>query len=94
MGYKRIKNNVGTKILMAAVSVNNRTRTHASLNMIITMANLNWYMAKRNVTSYIEMILKIAILKKGIGIKSEKLCKQVRDQIVWKQLVDTAQGLL
>ena len=29
----------------------------------------------------IEMILKFAILQKGIGIESEKVCKQVRDQI-------------
>ena len=29
-----------------------------------------------------EMILKIAIItEKGIGIESEKICKQVRDQI-------------
>ena len=33
-------------------------------------------------------------LKKGIGIESEKVCKQVRDQIVWKQVKDTAQSLL
>ena len=32
--------------------------------------------------------------KKGIGIESEKVCKQVRDQIVWKQVEDTAQELL
>ena len=37
------------------------------------------------------MILKI---KKGIGIESEKLCKQVRDQIVGKQIEDTTQWLL
>ena len=30
---------------------------------------------------------------RGIGIKSKKLCKQVRDQIVWKQVEDIAQGL-
>ena len=33
------------------------------------MANLNWYMAKHNVT---RNDFKIAILKKGIGIKNEK----------------------
>ena len=33
-------------------------------------------------------------LKKGIGIKSEKVYKQVRDQIVWKRVEDTAEGLL
>ena len=33
-------------------------------------------------------------IEKGIGIESEKVCKQVRDQIVWKQVEDTAQGLL
>ena len=38
--------------------------------------------------------LKYAILKKGIGIESEKLCIQVRDQIVWKYVENTAQGLL
>ena len=27
-----------------------------------------------------------AILKKGIGIESKKVCKQVRDQMVWKQV--------
>ena len=41
-----------------------------------------------------EMILKICNFKKGIGIESEKLCKQVRVQIVWKQVKDTAQELL
>ena len=40
------------------------------------------------------MILKFAILKKRIGMKSEKVCKQVRDQIVWKQVEDAAQELL
>ena len=35
------------------------------------------------------MIQRIAILKKGIGIKNEKLWKQVRDQIVWKQVEDS-----
>ena len=40
------------------------------------------------------MILKNCNLKKRIGIVSEKVCKQVRDQIVWKQVEDTAQGLL
>ena len=40
------------------------------------------------------MILKNTILKKGIGIKSEKVCKQVRDQIVWKWVEGTAEGLL
>ena len=39
------------------------------------------------------MILKVCNLKKGIEIKSEKVCKQVRDQIVWKQVKDIAQGL-
>ena len=29
----------------------------------------------------LEMIYKFAILKKGIGINSEKVCKQVRDQL-------------
>ena len=37
--------------------------------------------------------LKICNLKKRIGIEIEKVCKQVRDQIVWKQVKDTAQGL-
>ena len=32
------------------------------------------------------MIQKFVILKKGIGIESEKVCKQVRDQMVWKQV--------
>ena len=47
-----------------------------------------------NAFSKLEMILKICNLKKGIGIKSEKLCKQVRDQIVWKLVEDTALRLL
>ena len=38
--------------------------------------------------------LKNLQLKKGIGIEIEKVCKQVRDQIVWKQVEDTSQGLL
>ena len=42
----------------------------------------------------LEMILKICNLKKEIGIKSEKVCKQVRDQILWKMIEGTAQGLL
>ena len=33
---------------------------------------------------------KICNLKKGIGIEGEKLCKQVRNQIAWKQVEDTA----
>ena len=41
-----------------------------------------------------EMIKRFVTLKKGIGMKSEKVCKQVRDQKVWKQVEDTAQGLL
>ena len=36
------------------------------------------------------MILKICNLRKGIGSKVKKVCKQVRDQIVWKQVEDTA----
>ena len=40
------------------------------------------------------MILKICNFKKGIGIKGEQLCNQVRDQIAWKQVEDTAQRLL
>ena len=30
----------------------------------------------------------------GTGIESEKVCKQVKDQIVWKQVEDAAQALL
>ena len=40
------------------------------------------------------MILKFVVLKKVIGIGSENVYKQVRDQIVWKQVEDIAQGLL
>ena len=36
----------------------------------------------------------IAFLKKGMGIESEKYTNKFRDQIVWKQVEDTAQGLL
>ena len=35
---------------------------------------------------------KFALLKKGIGIESERVCKKGRDQIVWKQVEDVAQG--
>ena len=42
----------------------------------------------------LEMSKKLAILKKGIGIESENVCNQVRGQIVWKQVEDTAKGLL
>ena len=45
----------------------------------------------------LEIILKICNLKKGIGIEGEKtmqICKQIRNQIAWKQVEDTAQGLL
>ena len=44
----------------------------------------------------LEMIFKKIALnfKKGIGTKSEKVCKQVRGQIAWKQVEDIAQGLL
>ena len=34
---------------------------------------------------------KTSILKKGIGIESEKVCEQVRDKKVWKQVKDGAQ---
>ena len=41
------------------------------------------------------MILKSCNFKREyIGIESEKLCKQVRDQVVWKHVEDTAQELL
>ena len=40
------------------------------------------------------MILKTCDLKKEIGIKSEKSMHKVRDQIVWKQVEDTVQGVL
>ena len=33
-----------------------------------------------------EVILKICNFKRGIGIKSEKVCKQVRDQMDQKQV--------
>ena len=32
---------------------------------------------------------KFSILKRGIGVKSEKVCKQVRD--TWKQIKDGVQ---
>ena len=32
------------------------------------------------------MIEKILFLKKGIGIESKKVCKQVRDQKVWNRV--------
>ena len=35
------------------------------------------------VLSIIEMILKFATLKREIGIESQKVCEQVRDQILW-----------
>ena len=42
----------------------------------------------------LKMILKICNFKKQIGIESEKVRKQVKDQMVWKQVEDTAQGLI
>ena len=30
--------------------------------------------------------------KKGKGSKVKKVCRQVRDQMVWKEIEDTAQG--
>ena len=42
----------------------------------------------------LEMIFKNAILKKEWGSKVNKVCKQFVNQIVWKQVEDTAQGLL
>ena len=44
----------------------------------------------RNDLKYLQFLKK----EYQIGSKSEKVCKQVRDQIVWKQVEDTAQGLL
>ena len=48
--------------------------------------------------SYFQQIINVfkksAILKKGIGIESENVCKQDRDQIARKHVGDTAQGLL
>ena len=38
--------------------------------------------------------LKICNLKWEQRSKVNKVCKQVRDQIVWKQVKDTAQALL
>ena len=29
-----------------------------------------------------------------MGLKMKKVCKQIRDQMVWKQVEDTAEGLL
>ena len=92
MGYKRIKNNAGTKILMVAVLVNKQNKNTCKSKYEITMANLNWYMAKHNVTrnDYKNCIFK----KREQGSKVKKLCTQVRDQIVTKEIEDTAQGLL
>ena len=42
----------------------------------------------------LEIIQKICNFKEGIGIESEKVCKQIRDQIIRKQVKETAQGLL
>ena len=42
---------------------------------------------------YILESSKICNLKKREqGLKVKEVCKQVRDQIVWKQFEDTAQG--
>ena len=38
--------------------------------------------------------LGMSRLPAGLCAPSFKVCKQVRDQIVWKQVQDTAQGLL
>ena len=41
------------------------------------------------------IVKKLSILKKGIGIESEKVSKQVLEiKKVWKQVKDGAQGLL
>ena len=37
---------------------------------------------------------KLQFIKREYGSKVKKLCKKVRDQIVWKQVEDTALGLL
>ena len=42
----------------------------------------------------LEMILKICNVKKRNRDQMGKVCNQVRYQIVWKQVEDTAQGLL
>ena len=42
----------------------------------------------------LEMIFKNLLFKKGIGIKIEKVCKQVRDQMVWKHIKNTARGVI
>ena len=44
-----------------------------------------------HVVTVLDMILKICNFKKGN--RDQRLCKQVRYQIVWKQVEDTAQGL-
>ena len=36
-------------------------------------------------------MIKISILKRGIGIESEKSMQKVRDQKVWKHVKDGAQ---
>ena len=52
------------------------------------------HLENKNTIKVLEMILKIAIYKKGIRIEGEKTMQKVRDQIVWKQVEDTAPGLL
>ena len=42
----------------------------------------------------VAMILKICNYKKGNRDGKRKVCKQVRDQIVWKHVEDTAHELL
>ena len=40
------------------------------------------------------MILKICSFKKEYGIKGKEYANTFRDQIAWKEVEDTAQGLL
>ena len=43
---------------------------------------------------YQEMVLKFCNFKKGNKDQKWKVCKQVSEQILWKKVEGTAQGLL
>ena len=43
---------------------------------------------------YSNDLKKLQFYKRKSGSKVKTACEQVRDQIVWKQVEDTAQGLL
>ena len=66
---------------------NTHTNTHTDIRTGTILRN-QAHASRRPARTW----FKNAILKKGIGIKSEKVCIQVRDQIVWKQIEEQLKG--